>query len=401
MIGNNSCGVHSVMAGRTADNVHSLDIVTYDGLRMTIGPTPPDELERIIAEGGRRGQIYRGMRDFWTEHGRHFEEVYPDIPRRVSGYENLDQLSPEKGFNVARALTGTEANCALVLKAHARSRRQSRSIGSWRSSASPMSIIAGDHALGGPQFRPHRAGRHRPPAGRVHGEEALQGEGSRGAAGGQGLADRRIRRRQRRGRGRTGPAHGRKDEPQGLFQARIVTDNPNRPKSGRCARPRWPSLPMCPAPAPHGPAGRIRAVHVKDLGNYLRDLKALFDKYGYEASVYGHFGDGLVHCRIDFDLHSEDGLRNWRAFLDEAARHRGALWRLAFGRAWRWPGARRIAGEDVWRRAHGRAARLPCHLGPAPADESGQAARSLSHHLQSARRARIPAAGNTRPVRLS
>ena len=55
------------------------------------------------------------------------------------------------------------------------------------------------------------------------------------------------------------------------------------------------------------------------LGKYLRALKALFHKHGYEAAVYGHFGDGLVHCRINFDLRTEAGIANWRTFLDEAA----------------------------------------------------------------------------------
>jgi FAD/FMN-containing dehydrogenase len=117
MIGNDSCGVHSVMAGRTADNVRSLDILTYDGLRMTVGPTSPTELNAILAAGGRRAEIYRQMQDFWRAHGHHFEKAYPQIPRRVSGYENLDQLSPDKGMNIARALTGTEATCIIVLGA--------------------------------------------------------------------------------------------------------------------------------------------------------------------------------------------------------------------------------------------------------------------------------------------
>ncbi|HEU5273810.1 MAG TPA: FAD-dependent oxidoreductase, partial [Xanthobacteraceae bacterium] len=64
MIGNNSCGVHSVMAGRTADNVENLDILTYDGLRMTVGPTSDEDLRAILAAGGRRADIYRAMRDF-------------------------------------------------------------------------------------------------------------------------------------------------------------------------------------------------------------------------------------------------------------------------------------------------------------------------------------------------
>ncbi|MGH2345738.1 MAG: FAD-binding oxidoreductase, partial [Chloroflexota bacterium] len=57
MIGNNSCGVHALMAGKTVDNVEELEILTYDGLRMTVGRTDDEELERIIGDGGRRGEI--------------------------------------------------------------------------------------------------------------------------------------------------------------------------------------------------------------------------------------------------------------------------------------------------------------------------------------------------------
>jgi len=61
MIGNNSCGVHSIMAGRTAGNVLELDILTYDGHRMRVGPTSPEQLDQIIAAGGRRAGIYAGL----------------------------------------------------------------------------------------------------------------------------------------------------------------------------------------------------------------------------------------------------------------------------------------------------------------------------------------------------
>src|SRR5947208_3085654 len=63
MIGNNSCGIHSVMAGRTVDNVEELEILTYDGERMRVGPTSDAEIENIISAGGRRGEIYGRLRD--------------------------------------------------------------------------------------------------------------------------------------------------------------------------------------------------------------------------------------------------------------------------------------------------------------------------------------------------
>ena len=122
MIGNNSCGVHSVMAAfagtgaRTSDNVESLEILTYDGLHLRVGPTSEDELEEIIRGGGRRGKIYRRLRDLRDRYADLIRQRYPKIPRRVSGY-NLDELLPENGFNVARALCGTESTCVTVLEA--------------------------------------------------------------------------------------------------------------------------------------------------------------------------------------------------------------------------------------------------------------------------------------------
>jgi FAD/FMN-containing dehydrogenase len=94
MIGNNSCGVHALMAGKTVDNVEELEIVTYDGLRMRVGATSDDELSAIVREGGRRGEIYGRLRALRDRYAALIRERYPKIPRRVSGY-NLDQLLPE------------------------------------------------------------------------------------------------------------------------------------------------------------------------------------------------------------------------------------------------------------------------------------------------------------------
>ncbi|MGA6927078.1 MAG: FAD-binding oxidoreductase, partial [Desulfosarcina sp.] len=119
MIGNNSCGIHSVMAGRTADNTIELDVLTYDGLRMRVGATSDGERERIIAAGGRRGQIYAGMTAIRDRYADLIRRRYSDIPRRVSGY-NLDDLLPEKSFQVARALVGSEGTLVTVLEATVR-----------------------------------------------------------------------------------------------------------------------------------------------------------------------------------------------------------------------------------------------------------------------------------------
>src|ERR1051326_9036213 len=111
MIASNSCGVRSVMAQfygpgpRTSDNVHELDVLLYDGRRLHVreGTSGDDEIDRRLAALPRR---YADL----------IRERYPDIPRRVSGY-NLDDLLPERGFHVARALVGTESTCVTVLEA--------------------------------------------------------------------------------------------------------------------------------------------------------------------------------------------------------------------------------------------------------------------------------------------
>src|SRR5947209_8329190 len=119
MIGNNSCGVHSVMGGNTVDNVEELEILTYDGLRLRVGATSDEELAQIIQEGGRRGAIYDGLRALRDRYADAIRARYPRLDRRVSGF-NLDQLLPENGFHVARALVGTEGTCVTVLEATTR-----------------------------------------------------------------------------------------------------------------------------------------------------------------------------------------------------------------------------------------------------------------------------------------
>ena len=116
MIGNNSCGPHSVMSGKTEENIEALEILTYDGARFWVGPTTENELEGIIREGGRRGEIYAKLRELRDKYQHEIRSRFPNIKRRVSGY-NLHQLLPENGFNVARALVGSEGTCALILQA--------------------------------------------------------------------------------------------------------------------------------------------------------------------------------------------------------------------------------------------------------------------------------------------
>src|SRR6266851_4616487 len=119
MVGNNSCGVHSVMAGKTDENIEELEVLTYDGICMRVGATSDAELEAIIRAGGRRGEIYAGMKAIRDQYAGLVRQRFPNIPRRVSGY-NLNYLLPENGFQVARALVGSEGTCVTVLEATCR-----------------------------------------------------------------------------------------------------------------------------------------------------------------------------------------------------------------------------------------------------------------------------------------
>ena len=96
MIGNNSCGAHSVMAGKTVENIEALEVLTYDGARFWCGPTSEAELETIVRRGGRQGEIYDKLRSLRDRYADLVRSRFPKIKRRVSGY-NLDQLLPENG----------------------------------------------------------------------------------------------------------------------------------------------------------------------------------------------------------------------------------------------------------------------------------------------------------------
>src|SRR6185437_14393562 len=119
MIGNNSCGMHAQMAGKVEENTIALEILTYDGERMWVSATPNEELERIREAGGVRAAIYSRLEAIRDRYADQIRARFPRIPRLVSGYP-LQQLLPENGFNVARALVGTENTCVTVLRAKLR-----------------------------------------------------------------------------------------------------------------------------------------------------------------------------------------------------------------------------------------------------------------------------------------
>lgn len=315
MIGNNSCGTHSLVAGKTVDNVHDLRILLYDGTELTVGAPPDAELEAIVREGGRRGQIYAALRSIRDRYAPQIRSRFPQIPRRVSGY-NLDQLLPEHGFNVARALVGTEGTCAIVLGATLR-----------LIDSPPHRTLVG---LG---YRDAFAAADHVPAILETAPIGLEGfEGGivdglqhKGAPNLDLLPP---------GRGILLVEYGSTDAAESLASANRLLDRLSRFADGPAgriytaaeARAVWKIRESGPRAASAVPGSLPRcegwddaAVAPERLGPYLRDLRKLLNEYKYQAAFYGHFGHGCIHMQVSFDFETEHGIRQYAEFVDRAA----------------------------------------------------------------------------------
>ena len=315
MIGNNSCGTHSLLAGKTVDNVEELEILLYDGTRLTVGATSESELDAIAHEGGRRGEIYSGLRAIRDQYADQIRARFPRIPRRVSGY-NLDELLPESPFNVARALVGTEGTCAIVLEArvtliHSPQHRSLVGLG-YRdafAAADHVPEILTFHPIGLEGFEGNIIdGLHKKGAPNLDlipdGRGVLLVEfGFDSPEEAQETAERFIARMQRiRGAPKTRLYS--KSEARAMWKIR---------ESGPRAAAAAPGAPL------EWEGWDDSAVAPEKLGAYLRDLRRLLDEYEYRTAFYGHFGHGCIHMRVSFDLFTEDGIRKYGEFVERAA----------------------------------------------------------------------------------
>ncbi len=329
MIGNNSCGVHSIMAGRTADNVISLDVVTYDGVRLTVGATSESEWRRLASSGGRVGQIYTDLAVLRDKYADEIRRRFPKLPRRVSGY-NLDELLPENDGNIARALVGTEGTCVAVLGAqvqlvHSPPARVLVVIGfiDVFDAADAVPAVLGHGVIGLEGLDAQLASDIR-----EHGDSAGNLKNlPRGSA--WLLAEIGADTMQKASAAAHELAETIKSETTAIDC--VVIDDPD--EEDRFWLVREAGLGATASVAGRGntwEGWEDSAVPPENLGDYLREFKALLDKYEHPtAALYGHFGDGCVHTRIDFNLRSAPGLRAYRAFAEEAAgvvlRHGGSL----------------------------------------------------------------------------
>jgi len=318
MIGNNSCGPHSVMGGETVHNVIELDVLTYDGTRMTVGATSDAQLRDILSRPDRRGDIYANLQDLRDRYANAIRARFPQIPRRVSGY-NLEALLPEHGFNVAQALVGSEGTCVVILEAKLRLLD--------KPAAASLVVLgykdvyeAGDHV---PEIM-----RHKP--------IALEGMDDRLIADMKAihLHPQNVELLPKGGGwllvefGGTSKADA-DAQARKMMEALKQTAHPPTMKlydDPPVEQKIWKVRESGLGATAHVPNQKITwegwedsAVPPENLGEYLRKLRALFEKYGYMCDLYGHFGQGCVHTRIDFDLETAAGIAKFREFLHEAA----------------------------------------------------------------------------------
>lgn len=334
MLGNNSCGVHSVMAqfrgagARTSDNTESLTIVTYDGVKMKVGATPDEELDQIINEGGRRGEIYKKLKDFRDKYQDLIRGKFPSIPRRVSGY-NLTALLPENGFNVAHVLIGSESTLVTITEATLKllPNPKARSL-----------LVLGYDSLPDAGYAVPFIMKYKP-------------------IGLEGLDDLLLEFMKRKkfnvedihllpdgkawllvefgGDSKEDSDKQAKTLMEDLKKEKTVPtmslfDNPEQEEllwkvreSGLGATAWVPGEPN------GGPGWEDSAVPPDKVGIYLKELRDLFTKYKLYPSIYGHFGQGCIHCRVGFDFLTEEGIEKYKQFTIEAShlvvKHGGSL----------------------------------------------------------------------------
>jgi FAD/FMN-containing dehydrogenase/Fe-S oxidoreductase len=315
MLGNNSCGSTAQWSGTTAANVRRLEILTYDGTRMWVGPTSDDEFEQILAAGGRPSDIYRRVRELRDRTADRIRG-FPKLPRRISGY-NLPALLPEHGFNLAQALVGTESTCVTVLRAELRLLPEppERVLVLL---AFPDIAAAADAAPVVNKYSPVALEGLDDKLIRYEGEEHMRPQALKllPKGGAWLMADF--------GADTTEQAKAAIDDMLADLrhdEAKIYDDPKHREQMWAVREAALGATARTPGGGPDTwPGWEDSAVPPDKLGDYLRDFQRLLHRHGYDAaSLYGHFGDGCLHTSIPFDLVTAAGVRDFRAFVEQAA----------------------------------------------------------------------------------
>jgi FAD/FMN-containing dehydrogenase/Fe-S oxidoreductase len=313
-IGNNACGSRALRYGRSADNVVELDVVTGSGVRFTAARFGSDGAAQKADGTGADGTAAALLDDLRALAGRDLALIRTEFgrfTRQVSGY-SAEHLLPEHGFDVAKFLSGTEGTLALTLGATVRLVDAPR--------ATALAV------LGYPDM-PTAA--EAVPGLLPHLPVALEGLDSRmvdffrarrGPAAVPGLP---------RGGGwlfaetagdtvEEAVAAARKLVTDGACLDSAVITGPQATALWRIREDGAGLSGRTPADAPAWPGWEDSAVPPASLGPYLRELVSLMASHGLDGLLYGHFGDGCVHLRVDFPL--RDRPQVLRSFTEEAAK---------------------------------------------------------------------------------
>ncbi|MER6338710.1 FAD-binding and (Fe-S)-binding domain-containing protein [Streptomyces tendae] len=290
MIGNNSCGSHSVAWGTTADSVRELSVLTARGRRLRLGR------EWSGAPEGLRGLVDGELARLRTG--------FPDLPRRISGYA-LDALLPERGADVARSFCGSEGTLGVLTEAVVRlvesPRARALAVLGYADEAGAAEAAAGLLPLGPLTVEGMAVDLVPSTRGLPRGGAWLFVE-----TGGDTEAEARAR----------AEAVVRAAD---VVDALVVTDPGGRRTLWRIREDASGTATRMPDGSEAWPGWEDCAVPPVRLGGYLRDFRRLLTAHGLRGTPYGHFGDGCIHVRIDFDLLSADGVARFRRFSQELA----------------------------------------------------------------------------------
>jgi len=315
MIANNACGAHSVAWGTTADNVTSLDVLLADGTSCTVNSV--GNREELSSGPGREGELHRQLQAFVDRHELAIRRRFGQFTRQISGYA-LHRLLPENSYDVTGLLCGSEGGFATTLQATlsltplpAAKVLCVLGFGDSISSADCVPVVLRHDPLTMESINvdlvdrlPAEVRAAAIEAGLPEGRAWLLVEmGGEDQVSAQVAAEKMLEELRDSGSPAT---------------ASLVTDLGAQRVLWRC-RTDAAGLATRRADGAEAWGGwEDAAVPPARLGDYLRGLDELLGRHGYSGAFYGHFGEGCMHMRIDFDLLSRTGLAVYREFVEQA-----------------------------------------------------------------------------------
>jgi FAD/FMN-containing dehydrogenase/Fe-S oxidoreductase len=320
MLGNNACGVHAQWGGKMQDNTLELEVMTYEGDVFSVCETDHRNLDEILKKDDAKARIYRELLKLRKKYQDQIRKEFPQIPRRVSGL-NLEELLEENNFNIARALVGSECTLVTILEAKIRLLEKPKQrvllvIGypnihvagddikelvKWE----PMGLEAVDELLKlyVDEKKLHPEGIGCLPEGHSF---LLLEFGGQTKEEAEEIAKKCSQEVQKR-----------TEQPDDHFL--ILTNVEDQEKLWKVRESGLGATARGFNNQSAWPGWEDAAIAPEEVGNYLKDFHKLLKKYDYKGALYGHFGQGCIHTRINFDLKTHGGVEKYRRFIHEAA----------------------------------------------------------------------------------